>query len=53
MYLAQIVLEARSDEIVNIFTESFPEERSRVVQILIEIDPGNRAKYEKITSSAN
>jgi hypothetical protein len=53
MYFAQIVLEARSDEIVNIFTESFPEERSRVVQILIEIDPGNRAKYEKITSSAN
>jgi hypothetical protein len=51
MYLVQVVIEAKSEELVNIFAESFPEEKSRVVQILTEIDPANKTKYEKITSS--
>jgi hypothetical protein len=51
MYLIQIVMDAKSDELINIFSESFPEEKSRVVQILTEIDPSNKSKYEKITAS--
>lgn len=51
MYLIQVVVEAKSDELVNIYTEAFPEEKSRVVQILTEIDPANKSKYEKITAS--
>jgi hypothetical protein len=51
MYLVQVVMDAKSDEIINVFTESFPEEKSRVVQILTEIDPSNKTKYEKINSS--
>jgi hypothetical protein len=50
LYFFQIVLDAKSDEIVNIFSDAFPEEKGRVVQILTEIDPANKAKYEKITS---
>lgn len=52
MYLTQIVIDAKSDELINIFSESFPEEKSRVVQILTEIDPANKTKYEKITSAS-
>jgi len=51
MYFLQVIMEAKSDELVNIFSEAFPEEKSRVVQILTEIDPANKAKYEKISSS--
>jgi len=51
MYIVEIIMDAKSDEIVNIFTESFPEEKSRVVQILTEIDPSNKTKYEKISSA--
>src|SRR4030042_3500558 len=51
MYLVQIVLEAKSDEVISVFSEAFPEEKSRVVQILTEIDPANKSKYEKITAS--
>ncbi len=51
MYLLQIVMDAKSDEIINIFSEAFPEEKSRVVQIMTEIDPANKAKYENINSS--
>lgn len=51
MYIVQVVMEAKSDELINIFTGAFPEEKSRVVQILTEIDPANKAKYEKINSA--
>ncbi len=51
MYLVQVVMDAKSDELINIFSGAFPEEKSRVVQILTEIDPANKAKYEKINSA--
>jgi len=51
LYLVQIIMESKADELVNIFTEALPEEKSRVIQILIEIDPGNKNKYEKITAA--
>ncbi len=51
MYLVQIIMESKADELVNIFSEAFPEEKSRVMQILVEIDPGNKSKYEKITAA--
>jgi len=53
MYYMQVVLEAKTDEIVNIFSKAFPEEKSRVVQILNEIDPANKVKYDKIISNTN
>ena len=48
LYLLTLVTDAKSDELVNIFSGSFPDEKSRVVEILIEIDAANRTKYEKI-----
>ena len=51
MYLVQIILESKTDELVYIFSDAFPEEKSRVIQILVEIDPGNKTKYEKITAA--
>lgn len=51
MYALQVILEAKSDELVNIYSEAFPEEKSRVMQILTEIDPGNKTKYEKINAT--
>jgi hypothetical protein len=51
MYIIYVLMDAKNDELVNIFTESFPEEKSRVVQILTEIDPSNKTKYEKIVSA--
>lgn len=51
MYYMTVVLDAKADEIVNIFSQGFPEEKNRVVQILTEIDPANENKYQKILSS--
>jgi len=51
MYLVQIIMESKAAELGKIFSEAFPEEKSRVMQILIEIDPGNKSKYEKRTAA--
>ncbi len=48
MMLLQVVLDAKSDEFVQVFSESFPDEKSRVVAILKEIDPTNAGKYQQI-----
>jgi hypothetical protein len=48
MHVLQVVFDAKSDEIANIYSESFPAENGRVLAILGEVDPANARKYEKI-----
>lgn len=48
MNYLQVVFDAKSDEFVNVFSESFPDEKIRVNVILKEIDPANSTKYQKI-----
>jgi len=50
-YILQMFFDAKSDELVKIFSNSFPDERNRVLTILNEIDPSNGSKYEKINES--
>ncbi|MRT94025.1 DUF4835 family protein [Ancylomarina sp. 16SWW S1-10-2] len=47
-FFLQIFFDAKADEIVNIFSESFNEEKKRVYTILNDVDPANLTKYEKI-----
>jgi hypothetical protein len=51
MYLLQIVVDAKADELINIYTGAYPEEKGRVLLILNEIDPANKAKYEKMNAT--
>lgn len=48
MMLLQILFDAKSDEFVQVFSESFPDEKARIVNILKEIDPTNSNKYQRI-----
>jgi hypothetical protein len=52
MYYLTVVLDAKADEIVNIYSHAFPEEKNRVVQVLTEIDPANETKYQKILTAS-
>ena len=51
LYILRVFFDAKSDELVNIFSKSFPDERNRVLVILNECDPSNGTKYEKILKS--
>jgi len=46
-----VFFSAKSDEIKNIFSEGFPDEKARIVQVLKEIDPANASKWDAITAS--
>jgi hypothetical protein len=52
LYILQIFFDAKSDELVNVFSKSYPDERNRVLAILNEVDPSNGSKYEKIKEAA-
>ena len=39
----------KSEEIKNVFSEGFPDEKARIVQVLKEIDPANSTKWDNIT----
>jgi hypothetical protein len=50
-YILQMFFDAKADELVNVFSQSFPDERNRVMAILNEVDPSNGRKYEKIAEN--
>ena len=47
-YINRIFFDAKSDEIVHIFSKGSTDEKSRIMTILTECDPSNSGKYEKI-----
>ena len=47
-YILQMFFDSKADELVKIFSKSYPDESSRVLAILNEIDPSNGSKYAKI-----
>lgn len=50
-YSLQVFFNAKSDEIINIFSGSFSDEKAKIVNLLNEIDPTNSNKYQKIITS--
>jgi len=50
-YILQMFFDSKVDELINIFSKSFPDERTRVLTILNEIDPSNGSKYARISEA--
>ncbi len=48
MHVLRLVFDAKAEEFVKVFSESYPEEKNRVFAILTEIDQSNKNKYEAI-----
>ena len=44
---------SKADEIANIFSEGFPDEKARIVQVLKEISPANASKWDNINKSGD
>ena len=43
----------KKDEIINIFKEGMPSEKTQVINIMKQIDPTNSSSYDAINSSSN
>jgi len=48
LFILQLFLEAKRDELVNIYSQASPMDKTKTVNILKEIDPANSSKYQKI-----
>jgi len=49
-FLIQLILEAKRDELIQIFSEGSPNIKTEVVNTLKEIDPANGSRYQRILS---
>lgn len=51
LYIVQIMVQAKADEIVNIFKEASPVEKTEVIRLMKQIDPSNSSKYNTINQA--
>ncbi len=47
-FVMQLFLNAKSDEIVNIFSEAYPQDKAKIVNLLKQMDPANGSKYDQL-----
>lgn len=50
LFVLQLVMEAKRDEFINIFSDAAPMDKTTAVNILKEIDPSHANDYQKIIS---
>jgi hypothetical protein len=50
LFMLQLIIDAKRDEIINVFSKGSAQEKTKAVNILREIDPANSSSYEKILS---
>lgn len=48
LYLLQVIIETKRDEMINIFKEGEPDEKDNFVKLMTEIDPANSSKYKTV-----
>jgi len=48
LYFLQILIEAKRAEIINIFTEGSPAEKTQMINTMSEVDPANGSRYEAV-----
>ena len=51
LFLMSLIMTAKADELVNVFSEADPMDKTKALNILQEIDPANSSKYQKITGN--
>jgi hypothetical protein len=50
LYIIQLIVLAKSQEIINIFKEGTAPEKSTVISIMKQLDPANQSKYAAINN---
>ena len=47
-FIMELFFNAKADELVNIFSKGFPEEKTKILENLTMVNPTNSNKYSKI-----
>lgn len=48
LYIVQLFIDAKRDELINIYSQASPMDKTKAVNILKEIDPASSSKYQQI-----
>lgn len=48
LFILQLFLEAKREELINIYSQASPMDKTKAVNVLKEIDPANANRYQKI-----
>lgn len=50
LFMISLIVQAKADEIINIYSQANQTEKTRVIAIMRELDPANAAKYQTIAN---
>ncbi|MBE0640973.1 MAG: DUF4835 family protein, partial [Bacteroidales bacterium] len=53
LFLLQLMMDAKRDELINVYSQASPMDKTKAVNTLKEIDPANSTKYDKIMQVTN
>jgi hypothetical protein len=48
LFMLQLIVDAKADEFINVFSEGTPTEKTRAMNILKKLDPANSSRYDEI-----
>ncbi len=51
LFFVSLIVQAKADEIINIYSKASPQDKSKVTGIMRELDPANASKYQVIMTS--
>jgi hypothetical protein len=51
LFIVSLIVQAKADEIINIYSKASPQDKTKVTAIMRELDPANASKYQVITTS--
>jgi len=53
LFLLQLMMDAKRDELIKLYSEASPMDKTKAINILKEIDPANASKYDQIQKATN
>jgi|APIni6443716594_1056825.scaffolds.fasta_scaffold01543_5 hypothetical protein len=48
LYVTQLFLDAKRDELINIYSQAAPMDKTKIINIMKEVDPANSGRYQQI-----
>lgn len=52
LYITQVFIDAKNEEIINIYSQAAPMDKTKAINIMKEIDPANGSKYQQIMQTS-
>jgi hypothetical protein len=52
LYVTQLFLDAKRDELINIYSQAAPMDKSKIINIMKEVDPANSGRYQQIMTES-